>query len=109
MALNIKIDGKTYHDFDEVSKVTGISSNTLRSRWYAGKRKISELTAQPKPSARGGKYISVDFDGQTFNSLAKLADYAGLSRQLVYTRYNRGKRIDTGLLAPKRESVSDDE
>lgn len=99
--FKVEIDGKVYRNPKDVEKLTQISKNTLIARWYRGIHDAERLLAKPKKTQRGGKRISIPYQGKQYTSLGSLADDAGLSRQLVYTRYNRGKRIETGLLAPK--------
>lgn len=95
-------ENQTFTDIDEASKASGISAGTLRGRWYRGKREKSGLFDEPRKQQRS-KAVSLSYKGQYFNTLSDLADAVNLPRILVHTRWNRGKRIETGLLEPKQK------
>lgn len=93
--LNLTFKGKTYHRIEDLAKAVGLPVSKVNHRWQNGIRSIDRLTFKGDLSTSNSGYITIEYNGIVYPSLAEFAR----KYKLNYEKLGRFYR--TGITNPK--------
>lgn len=109
----VKINGSIYNvknkkkrtELGRTLEKNGLKYSTYKDRVKRGWDKHKAMTTPPMPAHKSTLKESTDHEGRKFESVEKMIEFHGISKQTFYKRKRKGKTLEE-CLAPTEQKFN---